>query len=149
MTLPHEPVSGNPHARRYPARAAVRARELRDAGWSLRHITLLIRRELGLPVAQSTVCGWVDEEQARKQRLRSYNAHRRRWNAKVTGRLGSPHLTLDFKLIRLRALHEHGLSASSIARVMSFDFPDQPLTEHQVRYSLRTGSVPRSWRTAA
>ena len=143
------PVSENPHARRYPASAVIRARELRDAGWSLRQITRLMRREFGVPVPQSTVACWVDDEQARKQRLRSYNAHRRRWNAKVTGRLGSPHLTLDFKLIRLRALHEHGLSPGSIARVMSFDFPDEPLTEHQVRYSLATGSVPRSWRTAA
>lgn len=133
-----------------PQRAALMAdaKRMYAAGWKPYTIWQLYRRR-GHAVSANTVKEWCRPELAAKRR----EAQRRRKNAKAAeltdGRMPTAWLSPEWRLARMRALDRAGLSARAIARVMSFDFPDSPLTEHQVRNALANDVVPRPLRRLA
>jgi DNA-binding transcriptional MerR regulator len=128
----------------YPITVIQRARELREAGWTLDQISELVERETGTRPACSTVHRWTDPAQERRHRERGRARHRR-WSAAgagAGGRLGSPRSSPEFKLARMRALSESArLSDAAIGRLMRFDFGDA-LSAVQVAHALRTGRYP-------
>lgn len=125
------------------------ARTLYDGGWSPKQISGLFRRR-GLRVHEDTIAEWVDpalaerRRERQRQRMRELNARR------TGGRLGAgPPRSAEFRRARIESLAAMGVPARSIAKVMSFDFPDTPVSEWHVRQALKTGQPPRPYRTVA
>lgn len=135
----------------YSANVMRRAREHREAGWSLRRICDFIEREVGRRPSPSTVQAWVNPRahqrkiQADQERHRAFSA----LGSAAGGRLGSPRHTPEFKFARMLALRDlDGMSCQAIASAMHYDFGDE-LTADQVRWALSQGRIPRSIRRSA
>lgn len=124
----------------YPASVMLRAKDLREGGWSLRGIQQLLKEETGFAPTDHTILYWTDPDFRRRDLARR---RRRRSPRTVPGRLGSPLASEDQKLERMQALRQHNLSFRSIAEVMALDFGDQ-ISEEQVRYALTNGRYPRA-----
>lgn len=141
MTL----TTAAPKGRRYSARTVIRACELREAGWSCAKIADFLSQELGVRPAPNTVLLWTDPKQAARQSVRVRIGHQRARRKRLTGRMPAvSNLSPEFKAIRARALRESGLSFNAIAKVMTFDFPQEPVDAQQIRYALRTGLWPNA-----
>lgn len=133
----------SPRQRRYDSGAVARTVELRAAGWDLGEIQDRLELERGVRPSRETLAIWTNPTRAASKAASVKRVNRRRWNARITGRMPSTaNLTSDFRLIRARALREAGLSANAVARVMTFDFPGSPVTEQQVRYACDVGRWP-------
>lgn len=135
-------------ARRYTSGDKAEAIMLKGGGWNAAEITRLMQAA-GRPVTYTAVRLWVDDEAAELQRARDRRYRRRKraqtetfaWPGRVSG---------GWKLRRMRALSEAGVSCSAIAALMTFDFPDDPqLSAGQVRYAIATGTIPPPLREAA
>lgn len=125
----------------FPVSAALRARELRSAGWQLRSICDILEREIGSRPDVSTVQRWanpdVDEKNREKSR-RSYWRTRAARGGKGFGRLGHPHHTKPYQEARAVALVRNaGLRTTQAALVMAFDYPDHGWTADRVRHLVR------------
>lgn len=71
----------------YPARAKLRALELKEAGWGLDRIVALVREELDIQVSRSCVATWVmDPKKAQRMNARKAKAKRKAWDKKNPGR---------------------------------------------------------------
>jgi hypothetical protein len=108
-----------------------------------------IRRYLarnGVDVSWMTVKGWIDpqwyEQQLAVCRARSRRREMRNHTYAWPGQRGP-----EWKMGRIRALHEAGLYPVMIARVMTTDFPEQPITGAQVKRALQEDCVPITYRT--
>jgi hypothetical protein len=115
---------------RYPAKVLVRARELRDAGWTIARIQDFLEREHGVRPSITTVLVWVDDSFAanrrRTQRRRMRRTHVRRPRLAVSE---------DWQIDRMRELHEAGFTYREVA-VIARIWWGRELEEHQVRYRL-------------
>jgi hypothetical protein len=135
-------------AARYAITDKNRAVELREAGWSLERICDLIEQERGHRPSKKTIWTWTYPAKAREQQLRSRARSRRRRAAGATFRWPNPRGP-EWKVGRMHVLRDGGLSCAAIASVMTIDFPDTPLTEHQVRGAMTEGRMPRNLKAAA
>lgn len=107
----------DPRGRRYPAAAATRARELRDAGWSIDRCRDLIAAEFGTRPTFHTFKRWTDPDY---QRARDADvARRRRMRTAYSFRLvqgGDP--SPEYIRAFAERLSREGVSSPSIARVL-------------------------------
>lgn len=115
---------------RYSAKVAVRARELRAAGWQITRIQDFLEAEHGVRPSTTTVMVWVDERFASKRR-RTQARRMRRAHVRTPRTAFSE----DWQVDRMRELHDRGLSYGAIAVVAAVWWGRQ-LTEYQVRYRL-------------
>jgi hypothetical protein len=114
------------YANTYPAWMVAEARRLKAAGWSLRRIAKIFEQRGCDPApTQSTIYNWV----------RGYSAtpKQREWQARRSaeasgGRILAAPSRPEFRLVRARALHRQGMPVEWVAAVMSFDYPDRPVT---------------------
>lgn len=134
---------------RHKVQTKLRAIELREAGWSINEVrTQLAREGVDPPPSANTIWCWTNVEMDARQR-----AHKRR-SGRLT-RLRSANFRWpgvrgpEWKVGRMQALRDGGLSCAAIASVMTIDFPDTPLTEHQVRGALTGGHMPRNLKATA
>lgn len=132
---------------RHTTAAVALATQLAAAGWRPSEIPAILSRELGIkPPARSTVHYWLNDGYAEKRRRSGRARKRKHVAAHASGSMRSNHRTPEFRLTRMRALRTAGLSHAAIAKVMTLDFPDAPLTRHQVAGALDDGRVPHTWR---
>lgn len=133
----------NPGGRGHSAQVVKRARELREAGWSLRDTSRIMTRE-GMPVATSTVFRWSNPEGHRKELERAArNARKRR----AVGRHPARGYTEEFKLERMRELFLRGVSARAIGQVAACWWGEE-LSADQVRSRLGLKADDRKGRYA-
>lgn len=124
----------------------VEARRLHEAGWSIYAVAKLLRRR-GISVDETTIAEWVDPKLAERRRDEQARRFRALSARRSRGRLGAgPPRSGEFRLERMKSLRALGVSYSDIAKTMSFDFPDEPITEDKVRHALRTDTIPRAYR---
>lgn len=119
----------------YPASAVVRARELREAGWTYKRITELLMREVGSAPHHTTLSRWCDPDQGERHRATSRARQKlRRQMHGNGGRIGLGHHTPAFQEDRCVALlTTAGMRATQVARALDFDYPDQGWNTHRVR----------------
>ncbi len=147
MQLARQPSiqTAAPKGRRYTVPTMVRAKQLREAGWSLDRIADLLECELGVRPHVDTIAIWTIPSRARSYEQSVKRADRRRRNANATGRMpNAARFSADFQLIRAKGLRAAGLSVEAVAKAMSFDFPESPVSKDQVRHALEDGRWPGS-----
>lgn len=133
--------------RTYPIRLITEARRLHVAGFTDTQIIGLFERRGVDPLPSKTTVGkWVKPARAEAAR-----GDQTRWNAvraQQRGRLplGRGHERPEYKLARAIELRQRGLTFAGIAVVMTFDFGD-PFSEHQWRYAIGRGQIPRPYRS--
>ncbi len=131
--------------RRFSAALVAEANRLHDGGWSAYAIAALFRRR-GTHVDERTVKAWVDPDTAARRREQTRQRMRRINAERTGGRLGAgPPRSPDFRFARIVSLRALGLSRAAVAKVMTFDFPDTPVTEAEVRYALEVGRPPAAF----
>jgi hypothetical protein len=118
----------SPGGRGHSAQVVKRARELREAGWSLRDTARIMRGE-GMPVATSTIFRWSNPKGHRKEVDRAARNMRRRRAAERRPSVG---YTIEFKLERMIELRERGVSHAAIGQVAAVWWGEE-LTGPQVR----------------
>lgn len=122
------------------------AQRLFAGGWSRYQIAKLFRRR-GVSVDENTISAWVDPERADRDRRRQAERARILAARRSGGRLGAgPRRGPEFRQARMTSLRGLGMSYDAIAKVMSFDFPGEPVREWQVKDALRSGTPPRVYR---
>jgi hypothetical protein len=111
-----------------------------EAGWVPHRAAALLARE-GIHVAPSTLARWSkpSERQERAERARK----RREWRAKH-GRRTLTRVSDDWKLERMRELHDQRLSFEAIGRVAGVWW-GEPLSEVQVAKRLRRKPTRRKY----
>lgn len=130
---------------RHTSETVAAARRLHSGGWSIYGIAKLMRRQ-GTSVDETTIAEWVDPQLAERRRLLQARRYRINSARKTQGRLGAgPSRSPEFRLERMRNLRELGVSFNAIAKVMTFDFPGEPITEDQARHALRNNEPPRPY----
>lgn len=139
----HQPRGALPEMTR--PQAVATAQRMRDGGWTAAQIRDYLAQR-GHDVTIGTVRRWADPEQARKHREDSRARSHRLRAAARGGRMGREGQSAEFRDQRLRALRDAGLSMNAIAKVMTLDFPDTPLTERQVRTALTSDRPPIAFR---
>ena len=118
----------------HTAAAVALARQLHDGGWGVAEIRAYLAKR-GIDVHHSTVYRWTNEAYAeRSRRAKRIATNRNRQRA--GGRLGVDRHSDEFRLERMIGLRATGMSCSAIAKAMTFDWPDDPMNEHRVRYLL-------------
>jgi hypothetical protein len=129
----------SPTAIRYPARAAARARVLREGGWSSEAIAGFIEREFGARPTRGTVLRWCDPDFAERvdrwRRATNMRANAERWTFRVGGQRPSD----EYRTAFVRRLAGEGVSAQAIGKVCGVVF-GEPLTRDQVYGLLRRES---------
>ena len=125
----------DPRGRRYPAAAATRARELREAGWSIDRCRDLIAREFGHRPTFHTFKRWTDPEY---QRARDADvARRRRLRTAYSFQLvKGGEATPEYQRAFIRRLRQEGATVGSIAAACRVVFADEGWTYARVRYVL-------------
>lgn len=125
------------HVVTYPAAVMRRACELREAGWTLRQVAAMIAEETGATPTDMTVLRWTNEKWDEREKARARERRAAQASVRASFALTSP----EFKLARMRAIHDRGVSCQAIAAVMALDFGDD-LTAGQVRHALAVGRYP-------
>ena len=118
---------------RYPASMMVRARELREAGWSLRDIARLVEKETGRRPGATTVALWCYPPDRQRARRGTLNTHSARERAKRY--TPNQRFTPEWKLERMRELFLRGVSYKAIGIVAGIWW-GEPLSASQVRSRL-------------
>lgn len=133
---------------RHSAKVMAEARRLREAGWSLNEIRRLMAADGIDPVpAIGTIAIWTDDAARRRELDRQARKHRELRVARSDFRLPGVRGP-EWRLGRIRALADAEVGILDIARVMSIDFPGEPITRHDVRYALEVGRPPLAYRRA-
>lgn len=132
------PPAQDPRQTRHSTRRVLRARELREVGWSPRQIRLMIADEFGLdrPPSKTTIRQWTEPgfvETERKQRAAAYARHH------GSGKPGR--FLTDAVLLALR--EEDELTYPSIAAVVRRFFGVE-MTGEQVRGRLYALGVEKN-----
>lgn len=125
--VPPAPGRSRPHT---PADIA-EANRWRESGWSYGDIQGFLA-DAGVRVHRRTIQLWTNPEAAATHRRNDLAVKRRARARALRGRLAG-HRSPEFRATRVHSLRDTGMSCSAIAKAMTFDFPDHPLTEHQVR----------------
>jgi hypothetical protein len=126
----------------YPVSLVMEVRRYRQSGWTIARLLDFIEEEHGVRPHQSTVSRWLDPIQATREAHNSSVRSARRRAATTGGRHVRAGRTPEFKLARMQALRERGLTVAGIAIVMSLDY--EPITEQQVLYALDVGKFPKA-----
>lgn len=122
--------------------------ELYEAGWKPAEIERILHDE-GMPVpSRNTMWIWTHPKAAAEQARRDV-AVARRWRVGAATFAWPGVRTPEWKVGRMRALRQTGMSFSAITKVMNVDFPNEPLTEDEVRYAIHGGKPPICLRRAA
>lgn len=118
---------------RYTGQIVARAREHRQAEWSLREIKRLLQQEFGVDPSVNTVHGWVVPLMAERARSRHRNTERRRHvrDEPHTPRRVTPERALE----RMSLLRGHGMPFKWIA-VAALVWWGEDTTGDSVRYRL-------------
>jgi DNA-binding transcriptional MerR regulator len=124
----------------YPITIVRRVRELREAEWSIAEIQKLVERETGHRPSRNTIWSWLNEGAEAARRRRRPDPRLKAATFAFPGQRST-----EWKLGRVRLLHDAGLPCRAIAAVMRCDFGDD-LTEHEVRGAIRYDRVPLRWR---
>lgn len=133
----------------YPITAINAARRLRAAGETLTEIADFIGDQYGARPCTKTVSVWTSTRAAKGARARRLQASREH-SAKggfTGGRLGRKGHGPEFRLARMVALREQGMTDTAIAAVMSFDYRET-VTTATVAEALGT-HVRRTWKGRA
>jgi hypothetical protein len=94
------------------------------------------------PPTPATIATWTNPKLADRLRAAGRERQRRLRSDGMQYRMPTTRHA-DWRFGRMLALAEiEGLSCAAIAKVMTFDFPDTPVTENQVRYALERGVMP-------
>jgi hypothetical protein len=126
----------------------VRARELRDAGWSIGRIRRLLAAEFGCsPPSPNTIWCWVEPAAGERQAATKRESQRDERAASASFVFPGKR-SPQWKLGRMRALRRAGMSVAAICTVMWADFGDE-LTINEGRRAIETGQLPRQWREVA
>lgn len=131
--------------RRYSTSVSEQARELAEGGWDLSGIVRVLHRR-GYPVGQRAVERWISADRADRQREHDLASKRRRDARRSGGRFLGRERSPEFKLARIHALRELGLGATSVAKAMRLDFPDDELVPWMVDAYIYRDVVPRPYR---
>lgn len=135
--------------RRHTTATVAEARRMFDGGWTIYEIARILSGRRA-KIDPTTVGHWVDPDYSQR-RLREQRERMNRLTAQRTGgRISAkPPRSAHFRFERMKSLRALGLSHRAISTVMTFDFPDTPLSEDQVRYALRGDDVPPALRGLA
>ena len=123
---------------RFTSRDYHEVRVLHDAGWGPREIQRILRDRGMDPVpSHMTIWRWVNPEghQRHREQTNAINRARRAGSARFVFPLPRGPEWKEQKMRLLRA--QEGLSFNAIAKIMTFDFPDDPWTEDEVRDLLK------------
>ena len=134
--------------RPYPIATMRRAIELIDAEWTPTEARRLLQAEGHDAPSLTTIYLWTRPDY-RERHNRATRQRAARRTAEASSYRWPANRTVEWRIGRARALAELDLSMAAIAKVMSFDFPDTPISEHQVERMVRLGTTPRSMRAAA
>lgn len=132
---------------RHSAATMLEAQRLAAAGWTSQGIVRVFARN-GITVTERTVKRWVDPDFAAKRRRSQVLREREKNAAARGGRLAGPPRSPEFRQARIESLAKLGVSMAAIAKVMSFDFPNEPITVRVVEHALQTGRPPKVYRDA-
>lgn len=122
----------------YPAKYAIRARELAEANWSLTDIANILGREFGQRPSVPSVRRWIDPDYAETERF----ARARGGHLKPRQRRKMWRLVYD-RMCELR--FEAGLGATAIAKLLTHDF-GADVTPEQVRHMTEGNVSERTMR---
>lgn len=132
---------------RYPITAVISAQRLRAGGETLAEIAEFIGEQYGSQPSIATVRCWCNKRAAERHRARNRKrAAAMRFGA-TGGRLGQPSHASVFRVGRMAALRDAGLTDSSIAAVMSFDYREH-ITPMMVASALGA-DIRQTWRGRA
>jgi hypothetical protein len=128
-------ASGSGNARRYSMVVVARAREHVEGGWSSYKTSQLLEQEFGVRPHLTTVRTWTDEKYAKafakKNRRNSRRSHDRR-----VGRKALTRVSAEWKLARMREMHDAQLSFEAIGVVAGLWW-GEPLDAKTVARRLR------------
>lgn len=133
----------------YPMSTVLEARKLGEAGFGPMEIVRVFSKQGIEPLpTPGAVKWWLKRALDYEAHMESQRRNKARKNAsKSGGRLLTKPRSPEFKVLRIQALADRRVSATTIATLMEFDF-GEPLTEAQVRYAIRTGRYPKVRRAA-
>lgn len=133
----------------YPITAVIAARDLRAGGETLTQIAEFIGEQYGTQPSTHTISAWTNKRAATRaiERNRSRQRKRSALGGTTGGRLGNKIHTREFRLARMTALRDAGLTDSSIAAAMSFDYREH-VTAMQVA-SMLGSDIRRTWKGRA
>ena len=110
-----------------------RARALHEAGWSYSRIAKLLARELGVDVGPTTLLRWCDPIEHARAVANQSRRNRTINTARKCGRICSKAHTPEVPAHRARKLLEAGMSATAVAQVMAFDYPEDGWTRGRLQ----------------
>jgi intein-encoded DNA endonuclease-like protein len=125
----------------YPVPIMQRARTLREAGFTLREVAARVARETGHTPSDMTVLRWTDQAWDEQEKASARARTAKRAGGRMVARSQSP----EYKMARVAALRERGLSYNAIAQVMELDFGDRMRTS-TVRDALEANTYPKGLR---
>ena len=130
----------SPGGRGHNAKVRLRALALREAGWSLRRTSEILRSE-DMPVATSTILRWENPKVHEREVRR---AAKRVAKIRAENRPPARGYTVEFRTARMRELYDRGVSLRGIGQVCAVWFGEE-LSEPQVlgRLGLERGQVVR------
>lgn len=126
---------GMKKAEGHTAKVAAEAVRLREAGWTIPQIRdVLAARGIDPPPCRTTIMRWTTPGFAERRQAKATVRKRELYEPsyRPAGRKSAV-----WRAGRMRALFEAGLSPNAVAKVMTFDFPEHPVSGHQVRYALQ------------
>jgi hypothetical protein len=136
--------SGVGHGRRYSTAVVRRALEHVQAGWTAYRACKLLEQEFGVRPSLTTVRTWTDPAYAvsfaKKNQRNSRRSHDRR-----VGRKPLTRVSAEWKLARMRELHDAGLPLEAIGIVAGVWW-GEPLHAETVSRRLRRKSGRRPYR---
>lgn len=119
-----------------------RARALRGYGYKPAEIIRELANE-GVTVSMDSVMRWTDAKHERRRQHQNRKSNQRKALRLGSQPMGPTHATPEYKLARMIALTECGMTYAMVALVMEFDFGDR-LHQDQVRYAVRHRAYPKN-----
>jgi hypothetical protein len=116
------PNKDEPRARRYPARIAVLAQDLRGGGWSVAEVKGILDRDHGLDVSKDTIRRWTDPKYAAAVAARIQRRNRKAWAERWTFELGGSRRTPEYEAGFVKRMRDEGVLWPDVARVCGIVF---------------------------
>jgi hypothetical protein len=118
----------------------VQVRRLSEAGWGNAAIRRILADQGVDPIPTlKTIRMWIDPDYA--DQVRAETRQRMRQTSPMTFRWPGPR-SVEWRVRRIKVLADAGLTKEAIAKVMTHDFPDCPLSRAQIDGILRQGRIP-------
>lgn len=124
------------------------ARDLHAGGWKPTAIRRLLGEAGHEQPSVYTIHQWTNPTYKERQLAQHRRRDAERTAAQSDFRWPNSRST-TWRLRRMETLRGLGLSYVAVAKVMSHDFPDAPVTCHEVERALELQRPPQSWRVAA